>query len=94
MELETCCMGLESNKLTERRKSAETLRDIITTPQIINLLNNNDKRMNWNFVYSCLQKHIRKVQYWNKYHCTYIYCEHILRRKEKNCIKMKRNRKD
>lgn len=59
--LETCCLGLDSSKVTERRKCAENLKEYLDRSEILAILNCKDIRPNWDFVYISTHRYIKKV---------------------------------
>lgn len=59
--LETCCLGLDASKVTERRKCAENLKEYLDRSDVLEILNSKETRPNWDFVYISIHRYIRKV---------------------------------
>lgn len=60
--LEACCIGLDSNKVYERKKNADQLLNLIDNPRIVKYLNNtSDGRITWSNIFSAVNNSLAKV---------------------------------
>ncbi|XP_053241741.1 serine-protein kinase ATM isoform X3 [Podarcis raffonei] len=64
-DLLACCRHLESDKATDRKKEIEKFKHLIRDSETIQQLDRNSdskngKQMNWDTVFSFLQKYIKK----------------------------------
>ncbi|XP_074534953.1 serine-protein kinase ATM [Halichoeres trimaculatus] len=66
-DLLVCCRGLESDKVTERKKEADTFRRLIRTPEVVQELDRNSgskakgsKQLSWDAVFRFLQRYVQK----------------------------------
>ncbi|XP_070685735.1 serine-protein kinase ATM [Pempheris klunzingeri] len=62
-----CCRGLESDKVTERKKEAENFRRLIRTPEVVQELDRisgpkakGSKQLTWDAVFGFLQRYVQK----------------------------------
>ncbi|KAE8295481.1 Serine-protein kinase ATM [Larimichthys crocea] len=67
LNLLVCCRGLESDKVTERKKEAERFRQLLRTPEVVQELDHNSgskakgsKQLTWDNVFRFLQRYIQK----------------------------------
>lgn len=59
--LAQCCVGLESSKITERKRNGDYILELLGNKQIINGLNNCDDTIKWDDVVGSVITYLQKV---------------------------------
>lgn len=60
-ELSICCTGINSSKITERKKSAEILSNLLENKEVLRILNEEEANLRWKDVNKAIHYYLIKV---------------------------------